>query len=154
MERRLGANVEERIGGGWDQGGGLRDQGERDLVYTTWCTNEGARGTVPEMIMCQPYTWCTSRDSNPGLYNGNINNVNSNVNCSSNARNNDIINVSSNINSNGTSISVEIALAKEIATSPARALAKVAAMVVSTTVATALATSITTALVRGHDFLY
>ena len=74
----------------------------KGIIHLTWCTKEGARGTVPEMTMRQAYTWCTSRELNPGLNDGNSNNINSNVNnnLSSNGSNNVSRNGSSNSNIN------------------------------------------------------
>ena len=75
----LGSNAEERIGGGWGQGGRTRQ-----FIHDPVHTGEGAIGTVPELTMCQTYTWCTSRETNPGLNDGTNNNVTDNVNISNN----------------------------------------------------------------------
>ena len=80
-------------------------------------TREGTRKPIYEQVhkggrqrhctRSDTYTWCTSRESNPGLNDGNINNINNiftnNANCSSSGSNNGSSHSNINSNSNGSS---------------------------------------------------
>ena len=93
------------------------------------------------MTMCETYTWCTSRESNQGLNDGNSNNVNNNVQWhwgSFNRNSNVTSNVSGNVNSNVT--------INGLATPIATAVTKV--------VTTSLSTALATAVATGRSFMY
>ena len=68
--------------------GNGNSEAQGDIVYLNWYTKKSTSGTVPELIMRDISTWCTSREWNPGINDGINNIVNKNVKCSSNDGNN------------------------------------------------------------------